>query len=80
MFQTLGITFEDMVITAAWRAGVEETAWMDVIGYMWVICRFIVTATRLVTLIVAVWIEHGGGLIPSTYFFPSFCGIPVLGI
>ncbi|OAX40700.1 hypothetical protein K503DRAFT_687010 [Rhizopogon vinicolor AM-OR11-026] len=82
VYQALGITFEDMVLAVARRAGVKETKWTRVIGYVWVISWFIVTATQWVTVVGVAGIESGGKAIPSRYFPPSFCDILVnfLGI
>src|SRR6267154_160847 len=74
-YQAFAITFEDMVIAAARRAGVKETKWTRVMGYVWVICWFAVTATQWVTVVGIAGLETGGIVIPSKFFPPSFCDI-----
>ena len=82
IYQALGITFEDMVIAAARRAGLKETKGMRVLGYVWVASWFIVTATPWITMSGIVGMGSGGQTLPSKYFPPSFSGtlINSLGI
>ncbi|KAG1744631.1 membrane bound O-acyl transferase family-domain-containing protein [Suillus paluster] len=76
VYQALAITFEDGVIAAARRAGVRETKWTRVIGYVWVICWFVATATPWVTAVGVAGVEGGGQPIPSN-FPPSLCDVLV---
>ncbi|KAG2344223.1 hypothetical protein BDR05DRAFT_882776 [Suillus weaverae] len=82
IYQALAITFEDMIIAAARRAGVTETKWTRKMGYVWVFCWFIVTATPWVTAVGVAGVEGGGTALPSRFFPPSLCDILVrsLGI
>ncbi|OJA19966.1 hypothetical protein AZE42_04222 [Rhizopogon vesiculosus] len=75
IYQAFVITFEDMVIIAAQRAGIKETKWTRVLGYVWVASWFIVTATQWNTVISVAGVENGGLLIPLQYFPPSLCDI-----
>ncbi|KAG2144537.1 membrane bound O-acyl transferase family-domain-containing protein [Suillus clintonianus] len=73
IYQALIITFEDMVIAAARRAGVKETKGARIVGYAWVACWFIVTATPWTTALIIAALEGSGGkVIPSNNFPPSF--------
>ncbi|KAG2121322.1 membrane bound O-acyl transferase family-domain-containing protein [Suillus clintonianus] len=80
IYQALGITFEDMVIAAARRAGVQETKWTRKVGYVWVICWFIVTVTPWVTAVGVAGVEGGGTAIPSKFFPPSIFEILVRSV
>ncbi|KAG1733489.1 hypothetical protein EDB19DRAFT_1213413 [Suillus lakei] len=75
MFQALAITLEDIVIAIACRAGVKETKWMHVMGCVWVICWFIVTATQWVTAVSIAGMENGVEVIPSKLFPPPLCDV-----
>ncbi|KAG1733490.1 membrane bound O-acyl transferase family-domain-containing protein [Suillus lakei] len=77
IYQAFAITFEDMIIAAARRAGVIETKWTRKIGYVWVICWFIATATPWVTAVGVSGVEGGGAALPSKFFPPSLCDILV---
>ncbi|KAG2119423.1 membrane bound O-acyl transferase family-domain-containing protein [Suillus clintonianus] len=57
IYQALGITFEDMVIATARRAGVKETKGARMVGYIWVICWFIFTAMPWVTAVGVAGVE-----------------------
>ncbi|OAX42187.1 hypothetical protein K503DRAFT_734179 [Rhizopogon vinicolor AM-OR11-026] len=74
--QAFAITFEDMVIAAARRAGVKETKWTHVLGYVWVFSWFIVTETPWTTAVNMSGLANGGQLLPE-YFPPSLCNILV---
>jgi len=82
IYQAFGITFEDMVVAAAQRAGVKESKWTRVIGYVWVTSWFIVTATSWLTKFLVAGMRNGGKVIPSTFSPPSLCNVLVsyLGI
>ncbi|KAG1810341.1 uncharacterized protein HD556DRAFT_1436080 [Suillus plorans] len=75
LYQAFAITFEDMIIAAARRAGVTETKWTRKMGYVWVICWFIVTATPWVTAVGIAGVEGGGAVLPSNFFLPSLCDV-----
>ncbi|KIK45418.1 hypothetical protein CY34DRAFT_78074 [Suillus luteus UH-Slu-Lm8-n1] len=80
IYQALAITLEDMVIAAARRAGVTETKWTRKMGYVWVACWFIVTATPWVTAVGVAGVEGGGAALPSKFFPPSLCDVLVKSI
>ncbi|KAG2144538.1 membrane bound O-acyl transferase family-domain-containing protein [Suillus clintonianus] len=67
IYQALAITFEDVVIAAARRAGVKETKGTRIVGYAWVICWFIVTGTSWTTALIIAELEGGGKVIPSNF-------------
>lgn len=75
IYQALAITFEDVVIAAARRAGVEETKWTRVMGYVWVAIWFSVTTPQWVSAMVIAGVESGSELVPFQYFPPSLCDI-----
>jgi len=75
VYQPIAITFEDMVIGAARRAGVKETKWTRAIGYLWVTSWFIVTATDWVCVLAVAGAENGGVVAPLQYLPPSLFGI-----
>ncbi|KAG2140225.1 membrane bound O-acyl transferase family-domain-containing protein [Suillus bovinus] len=77
MYQAFAITFEDMIIAVARRAGVTETKWTRRIGYVWVMCWFILTATPWFTAIGVAGVESGGVVLSSKVFPPSLCNILV---
>jgi len=77
VYQALAITFESMFIAAAQRAGVKETRWTRVVGYMWVMGWFSASLTSILSAILIAGAENGGQLIPFQYFPPSLCDILV---
>ncbi|KIK45417.1 hypothetical protein CY34DRAFT_801625 [Suillus luteus UH-Slu-Lm8-n1] len=77
IYQALAITFEDMTIAAARRAGVTETKWTRKMGYVWVICWLVVTTTQWVTATVIAGLEDGKAALPSRFFRFSLCDILV---
>jgi len=77
IYQPIAITFEDMVIGAARRAGVKETEWTHAIGYLWVIGWFVVTATDWITVLALVGAENGTLIAPLQYLPPSVFGMLV---
>lgn len=80
LYQAFAITFEDMIIATARRAGVTETKWTRKMGYVWVICWFVVTATPWVTAVGVAGVEGGGAVLPSKFFPPSLCDILVRSV
>jgi hypothetical protein len=77
IYQAFGITFEDKVIAAARRAGVKETKWMRVIGYVWVTSWISVTATSWASVLCIAGMDNGLQVTPSEYFPPSLCDVLV---
>ncbi|OAX35425.1 hypothetical protein K503DRAFT_868279 [Rhizopogon vinicolor AM-OR11-026] len=75
IYQALAITFEDMVIAAAHRAGMKETIWTRVLGYVWVISWFIVTVPDYISALSLAGVETGGVVMPFQYLPPSLFGI-----
>jgi hypothetical protein len=75
--QAFAITFEDIVISAARRAGVKDKRWTRVMGYVWVFSWFIITVEQWMCKVIIAGGENGVQLNSFKYFPPSLCEILV---
>lgn len=75
IYQALVITLEDVVIAAAWRAGVKETKWTHVMGYVWVCSWSMVSGVPWMTEVMRASGDNGVQLISFKDFPPSLCDI-----